>query len=220
MSSIGVRPPGETRVVYVASPTIPTPGWWRLAVTVQRGGIILRGSSDVAVRDPGTTAALAAPAPATRTPTLAEVGGLVKAVTTDPAPDLRLSQTSTADALAAHRPFVLVIDSWKFKVTSACGRALVMARYLVDRWPDDTFIHLEPLRYDVVTDTPVLVGSLGDPTLTDAAAAWGLAGDPWGPTSMPWVFVVDGNGIVRAKAEGVMGSDDVDIILALIATGR
>ena len=71
-----------------------------------------------------------------------------------------------------------------------------------------------------MTDTPVLRGSLGDPTLTDAAAAWGIGGAPWGATSMPWIFVVDGNGIVRAKAEGVMGSDDVDVILAMIAAGH
>jgi hypothetical protein len=185
-----------------------------------RGGIRLVGSADVAVLDPGATAALGAPAPTAHTPTLDDVGGLARAVTTDPAPDLRLSQTSTTDALAAHRPFVLVIDSWKFKVTSACGRALVMARYLVDRWTDVSFIHLEPLAYDVITDTPVLRGSLADPTLTDAAAAWGLAGAPWGPRSMPWVFVVDGEGIVRAKAEGVMGSDDVDVILSMIAAGH
>ena len=119
-----------------------------------------------------------------------------------------------------HQPFVLVVDSWKFKVTSACGRALVMARYLVDRWPADAFIHLEPLRYDVVTDTPVLVFSLADPALTEPAAGWGLAGQPWGATSMPWVFIVDGNGIVRAKAEGVIGTDDIDVILALIAAGH
>ncbi len=36
---------------------------------------------------------------------------------------------------------------------------------------------------------------------------------------MPWVFVVDGHGIVRAKYQGVMGTDDVDVILALIAQG-
>jgi protein SCO1 len=217
--TVAVRPPGETRVLYVASPAIPTPGWWRLMVTAERGGFTLTGSTDVAALDPGTTAAIGAPAPAVHTPTLDDVGGVAKAVTTDPAPDLRLSRTSTTDALAARQPFVLVIDSWKFRVTSACGKALVMARYLVDRWPGDAFIHLEPLRYDVVTDTPVLEGSLGDPTLTDAAAGWGLAGDPWGATSMPWIFVVDGNGIVRAKAEGVLGTDDVDVILALIAAG-
>jgi protein SCO1/2 len=220
VAAIAVRPPGESRVVYVASPSIPTPGWWRLTVTAVRGRITLFGSADVAALDPGSTAPIGAPAPTIHTPTLEDVGGNPKAVTTDPAPDLRLSRTSTTDALASHQPFVLVIDSWKFRVTSACGKALVMARYLLDRWPDDAFIHLEPLRYDVVTDTPVLVGTLSDPTLTDAAAAWGLDGEPWGATSMPWVFVVDGNGIVRAKAEGVLGTDDVDVILALIAGGH
>jgi protein SCO1/2 len=217
--ALAVRPPGESRVLYVASPTIPTPGWWRLSVTAARTGITFRGSIDVAALDPGTTAALGAPAPTVRTPTLDDVGGVARAVTTDPAPDLRLSRTSTADALAAGQPFVLVIDSTRFKVTSACGQALVMVRYLVDRWPAAAFIHLEPLVYDVVTDTPVLRGSLADPTLNEAAAGWGLAGSPWGATSMPWVFVVDGRGIVRAKAQGVMGSDDVDVILALIAAG-
>ena len=220
VTAIAVRPPGETRVLYVASPAIPGPGWWRLTVSAVRAGFTLTGSTDVAALDPGATAPIGAAAPTVHTPTLDDVGGIARAVTTDPAPDLRLSRTSTTDALTAHQPFVLVVDSWKFKVTAACGRALVMARYLVDRWPAAAFIHLEPLRYDVITDTPVLRGSLTNPSLSEAAVGWGLASDPWGATSMPWVFVVDGNGIVRAKAEGVMGSDDVDVILALIATGR
>lgn len=37
--------------------------------------------------------------------------------------------------------------------------------------------------------------------------------------SKPWVFVVDGNGIVRAKYQGVMGSDDLDVIISLIEQG-
>ena len=154
VAAIAVQPPGETRVLYVASPAIPTPGWWRLSVSALRGGFTLIGATDVAALDPGTTAALGAPAPTVHTPTLDDVGGVAKAVTTDPAPDLRLSATSTTDALAGRQPFVLVIDSAKFKVTSACGRSLVMARYLVDRWPTDAFIHVEPLVYDVITDTP------------------------------------------------------------------
>ena len=35
-----------------------------------------------------------------------------------------------------------------------------MARYLLDRWRDVGFIHLEPYRYSVVASTPVLDGSL------------------------------------------------------------
>ncbi len=49
--------------------------------------------------------------------------------------------------------------------------------------------------------------------------AWGIGGDPWGARSMPWTFVVDGGGTVRAKYQGVMGSDDVDVIVSLIQQG-
>jgi hypothetical protein len=51
------------------------------------------------------------------------------------------------------------------------------------------------------------------------ADAWGIGGAPWGPTSMPWVFVVDGSGMVRAKYQSVMGSDDLDVIISFIEQG-
>ena len=38
-----------------------------------------------------------------------------------------------ADALAAGKPYVLVIDSNRFRVSPACGRAITMIRYLLDR---------------------------------------------------------------------------------------
>ncbi len=214
-----VRPPGVTDVSYVATVAIPTPGWWRIVVSATPGDLPLTGSTDVAVLDPGTSAPVGSPAPSIHSPTLTDVGGDVRRLSTDPIPDPRLYRTSTSDALAAHTPFVLVLDSTKFRVTSACGKALVLARYLEDRWPSVTFIHHEPFAYSVVTDTAVLDGSLSDPTLTDVAAAWGIGGPPWGALSMPWVFIVDGDGIVRAKYQGVMGSDDIDVIVALIAQG-
>jgi protein SCO1 len=219
VAAVPVQPPGETTVAYVATVDIPTSGWWRFAVTATSAGQTRAGSVDVAVLDPGTTAALGMPAPAAHTPTLDDVAGRALAVTTDPAPDLRLYRTSTTDALAMHQPFVLVVDSTRFRTTAACGKALVMVRFLLDRWPSTAFIHLEPFRYDVVSDTAILAGSLSDPTLVDAASAWGIGADPWGATSMPWIFVVDGGGTLRAKYQGVIGSDDVDILLSLIAQG-
>lgn len=219
VEAVAVRPPGLDAVSYVATLPIPAPGMWRLEVVAPLAGGTRVGSTTLDALDPGATAALGAPAPGIRTPTLTDVGGIARAVTTDPAPDLRLSQTSTTDALAAGRPFALIVDSTRFKVSPACGRAIVMARYLLDRWRDVAFIHLEPYTYSVVADTAVLKGTLQDPILTDPAAAWGVGGDPWGPRSMPWVFVVDGSGTVRAKYQGVMGTDDVDVILALIEQG-
>ncbi len=219
VNAIPVRPPGVDSVSYVATVNIPTPGDWHIDVSLPRGGGSAVGSAALVARDPGATARLGDPAPSARTPTLDDVGGVARAVTTDPAPDLRLSRRSTADALAAHQPFVLVIDSARFQTTQACGRAIVMARYLLDRWQDVAFIHLEPFRYAVVADTAVLEGSIEAPTLTDIAAAWGIGQAPWSPVSMPWIFVVDGNGIVRARYQGVMGTGDVDVILSMIAQG-
>jgi len=216
IQAVAVQPPGVDRVSYVADVAIPTPGFWRLAVTVPTPVGDIGGTAEITALDPGSSAAIGAKAPTAHTPTLTDVGGLAKAVTTDPAPDLRLSQASTTDALAAGKPFVLVVDSSKFRVSPACGRAILMARYLLDRWTDVGFIHLEPYKYSIVTDTPELDGSLVDPPLNDATAAWGIGGDPWGARSMPWVFVVDGNGVVRAKYQGIMGSEDIDVILSLI----
>jgi len=218
--AVAVRPPGVDALSFIAVVAIPSPGTWRLAVSVQSGALPLTGTTGLlTARDPGATPHLGGPAPTIHTPTVADAGGDLRAITTDPVPDRRLSERSTSDALAAHTPFVLVLDSNRFRVTSACGRALIMAKYLVDRWPDVAFIHHEPFRYSIVTDTPVLEGSLADPVLTDVATAWGLGGPPWDARSMPWIFIVDGNGLLRAKYQGVVGSDDVDVILAWLAQG-
>jgi protein SCO1/2 len=211
-----VQPPGVAEVSYVANLDVPAPGWWRLVATLERDGAKHTAFTSLAALDPGMTAPLGTAAPSVRTPTLEDVGGDATAVTTDPAPDLRLSQTSTVDALASGRPFVLVLDSTRFRTSPACGQAIIIARFLLDRWPDVPIIHLEPFAYDVVSDTPVLRGSLSDPTLVPAAAAWGIGPAPWAATSMPWVFVVDGDGIVRAKYQGIIGSADIDVMLALL----
>ena len=220
VTATAVHPPGLTTVSYVASVTIPSPGWWRITVSATPGSMTLSGTADIAALDEGTSAAVGSAAPTIHSPTLSDVAGDVTQVSTDPIPDLRLYGQSTSDVLAAHQAFVLVFDSAKFRVTSACGKALIMARYLEDRWPAVPFIHVEPFRYDVVTDTPVLEGSLADPTLTDVADAWGIGGAPWGPTSMPWVFIVDSSGTIRAKYQGVIGSDDVDVLVALLSQGN
>ena len=218
VAAAAVQPPGTGETFYVAPVDIPEPGAWRFEITARPGAVPMRGSTGlVTVLDGGDTPAIRGRAPAVSTPTLADVGGDIRRLTTDPAPVWRLTERSTADALAAGDPFVLVLDSYRFKATAACGRALNLAKSLIDRWPSVAFIHHEPFRYDLVTDTPVLEGSLTDPVLTDPAVGWGIDGTPWDALSMPWIFIVDGDGVVRAKYQGVLGSDDLDVILAQIA---
>ena len=63
-------------------------------------------------------------APASKTPTLADVGGDVTKISTDTKPDPAFYETSVADALAAHKPFVLVFATPKFCKSAQCGPTL------------------------------------------------------------------------------------------------
>src|ERR1700690_3478073 len=53
VAAIAVLPPGLGTVSYVAAVTIPTPGWWHLAVSATPGSMTLSGIGDVAALDPG-----------------------------------------------------------------------------------------------------------------------------------------------------------------------
>jgi protein SCO1/2 len=212
--AVAVQPWGEQTVYFVATVTIPSAGGWQLALSTPTGST---GVVAVTALDQGPITPLGAPAPNIHTPTLADVNGVVRAVTTQPQPDLRLSQTSTSDSRAAGRPYVIVIDSARFRVSPLCGKALVMVRYLIDRWQDSVdFIHLEPFVYTIITEEPVLTGDISSPTINQWAQAYGLGPGARNAKTVPWAFVVDGKGIVRAKYQGIIGSADLDVIISLI----
>ena len=218
--ALTVRPAGIDAVSYVVTLDIPSAGTWTARITgVDRSGTRWSGMVAMSVLDPGATPQLGQPAPDIRTPTAADFGGDSAWVTTDPLPDPRLSDTSTVDAIAAGQPFVLIVDSDRFKVAPGCGTSIFLSKGLIDRWPSVDFIHHEPYRYRVVATKPVLEGTLARPFLTEPAKAWGLGTPLWGSASMPWLFIVDDDGIVRAKYQGFVGSADVDVILTAIALG-
>ena len=210
-----ILPMGERVVSFVGYVEIPSPGDWRLDVVAADGRT---GSALITALDQGATARIGETAPDVDTPTLDDVGGDVKQITTvvGAIADPRLYSTSIADARAAGRPYVLVIDSNRFRVSPACGRAITMVRYLLDRWPDVTFVHLEPFVYQVITQEPVLSGDITNPPLNRWTTPWGMGDATWPATAMPWIFVVDGTGVIRAKYTGIVGSADVDVIVSMM----
>ena len=148
-------------------------------------------------------------APATKTPTLADAGGDAARISTDPMPDPALYQTSVDQALAAHKPFVVVFATPKFCTTAQCGPTLARIKPFVARYPGVAFIHVEP--YKLKLDGGTLkadLDSAGALQQTDVTAAWGLL-------SEPWVFVVDKDGIVRASYELIFS--DAELTAALDA---
>jgi hypothetical protein len=153
------------------------------------------------------------PAPSVDTPTLADVGGDVKKVSTDTNPVTRFYETSEADALAAKKPFVLVFATPKFCQTATCGPTLDKVKPIAAAHPDVTFINVEPYR---LTDTngslqPVL-DAQGQLVPVEATTAFKLL-------SEPYVFVVGDDGKVTASYELVFAPEELEAAVKSVETG-
>lgn len=195
--------------IYVTHADFPVAGPWTAEFTTAAPGspeetvpFGFEVKADAGVVVPGE------PAPSVDTPTLAGVGGDVARISTDAEPLPALYETSVADALAAGRPFVLVFATPKFCRTATCGPTLERIKPLVAAHPDVTFINVEP--YELAwTDgqlQPVL-GPDGGLQSVPATEAFGLR-------SEPFVFVVGGDGVVRASFEVVFTPQEIEAALA------
>ena len=148
------------------------------------------------VADSTPTVQVGDPAPPSDTPTAADVDGDLSRISTDANPVPAFYETSVADALAAKEPFVLVFATPKFCTSQQCGPTLDSIKPIAEAHPDVTFINVEPyvLEYKDGQLQPVL-----DANKQLQAAP---ATDEWGLLSEPWIFVVDGDGIVRVRSRG------------------
>lgn len=198
------------RGIYVANLTFPEAGTYGLELKTHVGSAApdtMRLTFEV---EPSSgVVKVGDRAPATKTPTLADAGGDATRISTDPTPDPALYQTSVDQALAAHKPFVVVFATPKFCTSAQCGPTLARIKPFVARYPTVAFIHVEP--YKLKLDGGTLQADLdssGDLQQTDVTAAWGLL-------SEPWVFVVDRDGIVRASFELIFS--DAELTAALDA---
>ena len=109
--------PGRARHVHRRTSTCPRPGSGapnsrRPQAPPASPGETTRVTFEV--HDDSPSVAVGEKAPASKTPTLADVGGDISKISTDTKPDPAFYQTSVADALAAHKPFVLIFATPKF----------------------------------------------------------------------------------------------------------
>ena len=146
-------------------------------------------------------------APSVDTPTLADVGGDVAKVSTDTDPDPAFYETSIADALAAKEPFVLVFATPKFCQTKTCGPTLEKVKAVAADHPDVTFINVEPyLLEDVDGQLQPDLSADGKLQPAPATTAYGLLVEPF-------VFVVDGDGVVTDSYELIFTTEEIDAAL-------
>jgi len=200
---------------YVAMTDFPATGDWK-AVFVTQAPDKPQEAIGVGftVRDKATTVGIGQPAPATTNPTAADVGGNLAMISSDAHPDPAFYQTTVADALAAHKPFVLVFATPAFCTSAQCGPTLDRVKATAAAAPKDVaFINVEPykLAYTDGKLQPVLDAN-GQLQPVDASNQWGLV-------SEPWIFTVGADGVVKGSFEGVVGDAELKAAIADIAGG-
>ncbi|HEX7471548.1 MAG TPA: hypothetical protein VF323_00570 [Candidatus Limnocylindrales bacterium] len=189
--------------VYELTTTFGEPGDWIAEFISSKGGLTERTQVQFQVAASSTTPALGAKAPDTKTPTLADVGGDVKQLSTDTTPDPAFYQVSVHDALAQHKPFVLVFATPAFCTSRVCGPTLDAIKAIAKTEPTVTFINVEPYKMSFADGhlQPIL-DAQQYLQATDVTNAWGL------PTE-PWIFVVDRNGLVQGSWSTVVSAAEL-----------
>lgn len=183
--------------IYTADVEVDRPGAWSLAVIPDDGAAVTPTAFQA--REQPLTPAVGTAAISVPTPTLADA--TIEALTTDPAPDPRFYETSLDDAVASGRPTVVVFATPAFCQTASCGPMLDVVKDVATAEPDVGFVHVE------------VYEGFGEEGFAPDAAHLAPAIEAWGLPSEPWVFVVDGDGTIVAKFEGVLDPADLRDVL-------
>jgi hypothetical protein len=190
--------------LYRASVTFDTAGDWGLeSIASEPDGTTRTGRVVFQVLATGFTPAIGAQAPNTPTPT-AFTPAQIATISSDTAPDPDFYKVSESDALAQHKPFVLVFATPAFCRSATCGPTLNLVKSVAADYKDKlTFIHIEPYKLQTVSGQlqPVLSED-NLPIPVDATNIWGLQTEPY-------IFVVDSSGKVTAKFEGIASDEEL-----------
>lgn len=188
---------------YAVTPTLSRAGPWGAAVAVRDPATETTTGAKLqfTVAEEGSTPRVGDPAPAVRTPTLADVGGDVRQISSDPHPEASFYETSLDAALAAGEPFLLGFVTPGFCTSHQCGPTIEIVKEAVAAAPIRVVI-VEP--FELAWD-----GSRLQPEIRDGGFVPVEAAISYGIPTEPWIFLVDGEGRIAASYEAVVGEQEL-----------
>jgi hypothetical protein len=186
--------------IYITQLDFVRPGLWGIEMFVGEAD----GSSEtvrltVTVLDAPLTPALGSPAPRSRNLIASDVQNL-RQIDTSERPDPRLHRVRIADAIAQGRPQLIVFATPQFCTSRMCGPVVDIVRQLLPKYVNRVAFTHQEIWQDFTVQQPF-------PTVEE-----------WGLPSEPWIFAVDGQGIVRAKFEGLVTVRELEAALQQILT--
>ena len=196
LERIGV--PGGAEVdathIYVANVPLGKAGKYWFVAEPEGGREPIQALGNIVVEKSISAPGVGDPAPISDTPTLASVGGDASKVTTRVPPDLTLVQHSVAETVRERIPFVVTFSTPKFCASRVCGPVVDVVEEVSKRFESDDvrFIHVE-----VYKDN-------------DPAKGYNRWMQDWGLVTEPWTFVVDANGKIASRFEGLVSVHELE----------
>ena len=204
----------DVRGMYIVNVALPEAGQWGASFTTEAPGSPSETTRlAFEVHDDSPWVAVGERAPASKSPTAADVGGVLSLISTDKDPDPAFYGTSIADALAAHKPFFLIFATPKFCTTAQCGPTLDRLKPVAAANPNVTFINVEPYQLEeseIAGQLTPKLDATGNLQSAQTTNEWGLYFEPW-------MFAVDRDGIVRGSYEVAISDRELTEILTSIS---
>ena len=195
-------PAGAAGVYVVDGVHLDQPGPWGIVVEVPTGdGDPQLAQAGFFVASVSASVVVGAPAPRSDHKTAADVADLSE-LTSSPTLDLDLYRVTIADAIATGRPTVVTFASPVFCQTAVCGPQVEVVSEIKERHKGRaSFIHIE-----VYEDPHEIEGDISSAIPSPLMEEWGLKVEPF-------TFVLDGEGIVRAKFESFVTAEELEAAL-------
>jgi hypothetical protein len=187
---------GPTSTVYVANVVLDEAGWWGIEVDVELDGERYEGVRfSFWVRDESDEPGIGAAVPRSTQRTLRDVSGISEIDTSDP-PHPEFHELTIAEALDTGKPVVVAFVTPAFCQTRFCGPVMEEVILPTHARYGDTIeiVHIEPFDLEAMRR--------GVPESVPVVEEWGLL-------SEPFVFVLNPDGTVAAKFEGIMEAEEI-----------
>lgn len=188
----------DVQGIYVAHVVFERAGAWGLEIRARQGdGPVAVSRFTVSVLDTAPTPALGTPAPRSHNLIASDVPELRHIDSSDP-PDPRLHQVRIAEAIEQGKPQVIVFASPTLCTSRICGPVVDIVRLLLPTYGERVAFTHQEIWQDAARQQFF-------PTVKE-----------WNLHTEPWIFVVDAQGLIRAKFEGLATRQEIAAALQQI----
>ena len=191
--------PGGNKGVYTSMATFNKAGKWGIGVSFEASnGLIKRTSSVIEVTEKSLAPLVGDKAYPSKNITTAITNNMDE-LTTDPNPYSPLYEYSIEESINERMFSLILFASPAFCTTGTCGPQMDIVKNLHSDFSKEVmFIHVE------IYDNPAdIKGDISNASVVQAVKEWNLP-------SEPWVFLVDENGIVRQRFEGLATYQEIE----------